>query len=59
MTFDRRLLTEAADASSIEFTAALLRGDGGVTHVVAVLRDVTERREQDLQLRRRLAELGG
>ena len=44
---------------SIEFTVALLSDHGSVTHVAAVLRDVTERREQEMQLRRRVAELEG
>jgi PAS domain S-box-containing protein len=44
---------------SIEFTVALLRDDGRVTHVAAILRDVTERWEREMQLRRRLAELEG
>lgn len=44
---------------SIEFTVALLRDDARVTHVAAVIRDVTDRREEEKQLRRRLAELEG
>lgn len=44
---------------SIEFTVALLYDDDRVTHVAALLRDVTERREQEIELRRRLAELEG
>lgn len=44
---------------SIEFTVALLHDGDQVTHVAAVLRDVTARREQDVELRRRLAELEG
>jgi len=44
---------------SIEFTIALLAGDGAIRHVAAVVRDVTERRARDRELRRRLAELEG
>ncbi|AMO23199.1 PAS domain S-box protein [Ramlibacter solisilvae] len=43
---------------SIAFTVALLQGeDGGVSGVAAVIRDETERFEQDQQLRKRLTEL--
>lgn len=44
---------------SIEFTVALLSEGDQITHIAAVLRDVTERREQEVQLRRRVAELEG
>jgi PAS domain S-box-containing protein len=44
--------------ASIEFTVAFLLDHDQVTHVAAVLRDVTERREQEMELRRRLVELG-
>jgi PAS domain S-box-containing protein len=49
-----------ADGSriSIEFTVALLHDEaGGLAGIGAILRDVTERWEQDRALRRRLAEL--
>jgi PAS domain S-box-containing protein len=43
---------------SIEFTVTLLREDGGgVSAIAAIIRDVTERFEQERALRRRLAEL--
>ena len=42
---------------SIEFTSALLIDHEEVTFVAAVLRDVTERREKEMQLRRRLSQL--
>jgi PAS domain S-box-containing protein len=45
---------------SVEFTVALLPGDGGgVRWIGAILRDVTERWEEERALRRRLAELEG
>ncbi|HET9732366.1 MAG TPA: PAS domain S-box protein [Acidimicrobiales bacterium] len=44
---------------SIEFTVALLPSDGeGDVHVAAVIRDVTERRNRERELRRRLEALG-
>ncbi len=44
---------------SVEFTVALLRDDdrGGIRWIGAILRDVTERWEEQRALRRRLAEL--
>ena len=43
---------------SVEFTVTLLRGpDGGVHGIGAILRDVTERWDEDRALRRRLADL--
>jgi PAS domain S-box-containing protein len=42
---------------SIEFTVVLLAGDEDIQHVAALVRDVTERRAKELELRRRLAEL--
>jgi PAS domain S-box-containing protein len=43
---------------SIEFTVAFLLDHDQVAHVAAVLRDVTARREQEMELRRRLAQVG-
>jgi PAS domain S-box-containing protein len=43
---------------SIEFSIALLRDEAGtITNVVAIMRDVTPRWQQDRELRKRLAEL--
>ena len=43
---------------SIEFSIALLRdAAGSITNVVAIMRDVTPRWQQDRELRKRLAEL--
>jgi PAS domain S-box-containing protein len=43
---------------SIEFSVALLRdGDGKITGIAAVIRDVTERWKEERKLRARLAEL--
>jgi PAS domain S-box-containing protein len=44
---------------SVEFTVALLPDDdrGGVRWIGAILRDVTERWEEERALRRKLAEL--
>jgi signal transduction histidine kinase len=43
---------------SIEFSVALLRDDAGsVTGIAAVIRDVTERWNEERKLRARLAEL--
>lgn len=42
---------------SIEFTVALISGESGIRFVAAVIRDVTERRATETDLRRRLAEL--
>ena len=42
---------------SIEFTVVLLRRDDAVDHVAAVIREVTERRARETELRRRVAEL--
>lgn len=50
---------ERADGSrvSLEFSITMLRGDAGqITGIAAILRDVTQRWEQDKALRRRLAE---
>lgn len=44
---------------SIEFTVVLVPGDDGIRYVAAVIRDVTERRAQERELRRRLAESEG
>ncbi len=45
---------------SIEFSIVLLAAaDGTVGHVAAVLRDVTERRAREQELRRRVAALEG
>jgi PAS domain S-box-containing protein len=42
---------------SIEFSVALLSGpDGAVHHVGAIIRDVTEKRSREQELRRRLGE---
>jgi PAS domain S-box-containing protein len=59
---DRTLAVPALRADgtriSIEFTVTLLREDGGgVSAIAAIIRDVTERFEQERALRRRLAEL--
>lgn len=42
---------------SVEFTVAFVRDGDGVAYVGAVMRDVTERRAAEKELRRRLAEL--
>lgn len=42
---------------SVEFTVAFVRHDDQVAYVGAILRDVTERRAADQELRRRLADL--
>lgn len=42
---------------SIEFSVALLRSDAGLTGIAAVIRDVTERWNEERQLRSRLADL--
>lgn len=42
---------------SIEFTVALIPGDAGIRYVAAVVRDVTERRAKEMDLRRQVAEL--
>ena len=44
---------------SIEFSIAVLGQGGAISHVAALIRDVTERRTQEQELRKRLAELGG
>ncbi len=45
---------------SIAFTVGLLRGqDGAVSAVVAIMRDETERWQEERMLRKRLAELEG
>lgn len=44
---------------SIEFTVVLIPGEDGVRYVAAVIRDVTERRASETELRRRLADLEG
>ncbi len=44
---------------SIEFTVILVPGEDGIRYVAAVIRDVTERRAGEMELRRRLAELEG
>ena len=51
-------LTAGGNRISIEFTVVLLRDAGGVpSGVAAIIRDVTARREKELDLRGRLAEL--
>lgn len=51
-------LTAAGDRISIEFTIVMLRdGEGKPEGVAAIIRDVTARREKELDLRKRLAEL--
>lgn len=50
---------QRADGSrvSLEFSITMLRGDAGeITGIAAILRDVTQRWEQDKALRRRLAD---
>lgn len=49
----------AADGStiSVEFTVTFVREGGSVASVAAVLRDVTQRRRQEADLRHRVAEL--
>jgi PAS domain S-box-containing protein len=42
---------------SVEFSVAFVRQDGVVTHVGAIMRDVTRRRADEIELRRRLAEM--
>jgi PAS domain S-box-containing protein len=44
---------------SIAFTVALLRADGRVTGIAAIVRDETARWEEEQRMRRRLAELEG
>ncbi len=44
---------------SIEFTVVLVPGEEGIRFVAAVIRDVTERRAGEMELRRRLAEIEG
>lgn len=44
---------------SIEFTVVLVPGEDGIRYVGAVIRDVTERRARETELRRRLADLEG
>ena len=45
---------------SIEFSVVLLQTDGGsVGHVAAIIRDVTERRAREQELRRRIEALEG
>jgi PAS domain S-box-containing protein len=61
----RRLAVPAMRADgtriSVEFTVVLLPDAdlGGVRWIGAILRDVTERREEERALRRKLAELEG
>jgi PAS domain S-box-containing protein len=51
-------LTAGGARISIEFTIVMLRdGEGKPEGVAAITRDVTARREKELDLRRRLAEL--
>jgi PAS domain S-box-containing protein len=42
---------------SIEFTVVLLKRNGAVTHIGAVIRDVTARRSLELELRHRIRQL--
>ena len=42
---------------SIEFTISMVRRDGAVAYVAAILRDVTARRARESELRRRITEL--
>ncbi len=44
---------------SVEFTVVLVRSGDAVAYVGAILRDVTERRAKEIELRRRLTELEG
>jgi PAS domain S-box-containing protein len=44
---------------SIEFSVALLRHDGRIAGISAIMREVTERRNEERALRGRLAELEG
>ena len=51
-------LRENGQRISIAFTVALLKGaDGRVTAIAAIVRDETQRWEEEQRLRRRLAEL--
>lgn len=51
-------LTAGGEKISIEFTIVMLRdADGKPEGVAAIIRDVTARREKELDLRKRLAEL--
>ncbi len=51
-------LSKDGRALSIAFTVALLKQDGAVTAIVAIVRDETARWTEDREMRRRLAELG-
>ena len=50
-------VTKDGSKISVEFSVALVRRDGAVTHVGAIMRDVTRRRADEMELRRRLADL--
>ena len=50
-------LSKDGRALSIAFTVALLKQDGAVTAIVAIVRDETARWNEDREMRRRLAEL--
>lgn len=50
-------VTKDGTKISVEFSVAFARRHGVVTHVGAIMRDVTQRRADEMELRRRLAEL--
>lgn len=52
-------VTAGGETISIEFTVTLLREEGQVAYVAAVIRDVTARFQRERELRRRLEALEG
>ncbi len=51
-------VTAGGKTISVEFSITLLRDTERVTHVVAIMRDVTARWNRERAMRRRLEELG-